>query len=157
MGANQAPNPQSPRPAPAQGRENLALIYQEVLTAITRFRSNRQVASDAGVFRSQMKAAFRAAEAAALASGYPVEDTRLGHFCRRGFPGRVDSQLRAIRSSPIGLGCLCRKSYSAATQRERSSFTASTAFWLAAILHRSPMCWRSSPCAWNWDTVAVIA
>jgi type VI secretion system protein ImpK len=63
-----------------QSRENLALIYQEVLTAITRFRSNRQTATDAGVFRNQMKAAIRAAESAATASGYPVEDTRLATF-----------------------------------------------------------------------------
>ncbi len=80
MGGNQSALPQSPRPLPAQGRENLALIYQEVLTATTRFRSNRQVASDAGVFRNQMKAAIRAAEAAAMASAYPVEDTRLATF-----------------------------------------------------------------------------
>ena len=29
-------------PTQAAGRTNLALIYQEILTAITRFRSNRQ-------------------------------------------------------------------------------------------------------------------
>lgn len=82
MGGNPSPTalPQTPRPAPAQGRENLALIYQEVLTAITRFRTNRQAATDAGVFRNQMKAAIRAAESAAMASGYPVEDTRLATF-----------------------------------------------------------------------------
>jgi len=85
MGGIQAPNPQSPRPAPTPGRENLALIYQEVLTAITRYRSNRQVATDAGVFRNQMKAAIRAAEAAAMASAYPVEDTRLATFAVVGF------------------------------------------------------------------------
>ena len=80
MGGYQPPNPQSARPVPAPGRENLALIYQEVLTAITRFRSNRQVATDAGVFRNQMKAAIRAAESAAMANAYPVEDTRLATF-----------------------------------------------------------------------------
>jgi type VI secretion system protein ImpK len=76
----QAATPQSSRPAPLQGRENLALIYQEVLTAITRFRSNRQVATDAGVFRNQMKTAIRAAEMAATAAGYPAEDIRLATF-----------------------------------------------------------------------------
>jgi len=80
MGGNQSALPQSPRPAPAQGRDNLALIYQEVLTAIARFRTNRQVATDAGVFRNQIKAAIRAAEAAAMASAYPVEDARLATF-----------------------------------------------------------------------------
>ena len=77
---SQAAIPQSSRPAPLQGRENLALIYQEVLTAITRFRSNRQAATDARAFRNQMKAAIRAAESAATAKGYPVEDTRLATF-----------------------------------------------------------------------------
>ena len=80
MGGNQSANPQAARPAPAPGRDNLALIYQEILTAITRFRSNRQVATDAGVFRNQIKAAIRAAEAAAMASAYPVEDARLATF-----------------------------------------------------------------------------
>ena len=80
MGGNAPSTAVSQSPRPAQGRENLALIYQEVLTAITRFRSNRQVATDAGVFRNQMKAAIRAAEAAAMASAYPVEDTRLATF-----------------------------------------------------------------------------
>ena len=82
MGAYPSPTagPQSPRPAPVQGRENLALIYQEVMTAVTRFRSNRQVATDAGVFRNQIRAAIRAAESAAMAAAYPVEDTRLATF-----------------------------------------------------------------------------
>jgi len=78
--ASQSATPQGSQPAPGPSRGNLALIYQEVLTAITRFRSNRQVASDAGVFRNQMKAAIKVAETAAMASRYPVEDTRLATF-----------------------------------------------------------------------------
>ena len=46
-------------------RKNLALIYQEILTAITRFRSNRQTVADAGSFRNQIKGAIGAAEAEA--------------------------------------------------------------------------------------------
>jgi len=82
MGAypSQTAMPQSSQPAPVRSRENLALIYQELLTAITRFRSNRQTATNAGVFRNQMKAAIKAAETAAMASRYPVEDTRLATF-----------------------------------------------------------------------------
>jgi len=67
-------------PAPVQSRENLAMNYQEVLTVITRFRSKRQTATDAGVFRNQMKAAIKKAETAAMESRYPVEDTRLATF-----------------------------------------------------------------------------
>jgi type VI secretion system protein ImpK len=82
MGVNpsQAAIPQSSRSAPVQGRENLALIYQEVLTAITRFRSNRQAATDARAFRNQIKAALSAAESAAMGKAYPAEDTRLATF-----------------------------------------------------------------------------
>jgi type VI secretion system protein ImpK len=69
-----------PGSAPVQSRENLALIYQEVLTAITRFRSNRQIPTDAGAFRNQMKAAIRAAESAAIARAYPAEETQLATF-----------------------------------------------------------------------------
>jgi len=77
--------PQSPGSSAAPGRENLALIYQEVLTAITRLRSNRQAATDAGVFRNQMKAAIRAAESEATSKGYSVEDTRLATFAAVAF------------------------------------------------------------------------
>ena len=77
---SQAVTPQGLQPAPEPSRGNLALIYQEVLTAITRFRSNRQAATDATLFRNQMKTAIKAAETAAMASRYPVEDTRLATF-----------------------------------------------------------------------------
>jgi len=77
---SQAAIPQSPGSSPAQDHENLALIYQEVLTAITRLRSNRQAATDAGAFRNQMKAAISAAESEATSKGYPVENTRLATF-----------------------------------------------------------------------------
>jgi type VI secretion system protein ImpK len=67
-------------PAPAAGRTNLALIYQEILTAITRFRSHRQAVSDAASFRSQIKSAIAAAEAEATRRGYAADDVRLATF-----------------------------------------------------------------------------
>lgn len=67
-------------PAEAAGRANLALIYQEILTAITRFRSNRQAVADAGSFRNQIKTAIGAAEAEATRKGYAAEDVRLATF-----------------------------------------------------------------------------
>jgi type VI secretion system protein ImpK len=66
--------------AQAAGRVNLALIYQEILTAITRFRSNRQAVSDAGSFRAQIKGAIGVAEAEATRRGYPADDVRLATF-----------------------------------------------------------------------------
>ncbi|HMD83848.1 MAG TPA: DotU family type IV/VI secretion system protein [Terriglobia bacterium] len=67
-------------PAQGPGRTNLALIYQEILTAITRFRSNRQAVADAGSFRNQIKSAIGAAEAEATKSGYAADDVRLATF-----------------------------------------------------------------------------
>jgi type VI secretion system protein ImpK len=67
-------------PAQAAGRANLALIYQEILTAITRFRSNRQAVTDAASFRSQIKSAIGVAESEATRAGYAAEDVRLATF-----------------------------------------------------------------------------
>ena len=66
--------------APGAMRANLALIYQEILTAITRFRSNRQAVSDATTFRNQIKGAIGSAEAEATRAGYASEDVRLATF-----------------------------------------------------------------------------
>ena len=73
-------NRQVVSPAQAAGRTNLALIYQEILTAITRFRSNRQAVADAASFRNQIKAAIGVAEAEATRRGYAADDVRLATF-----------------------------------------------------------------------------
>jgi type VI secretion system protein ImpK len=82
MGAFQSPNESSQdsgTPAPA-AQENLPLIYQEVLTVITRLRSNRSTVTDAGAFRNQVKATINAAESAATRKGFSPEDVRLASF-----------------------------------------------------------------------------
>ncbi|HJT89055.1 MAG TPA: DotU family type IV/VI secretion system protein [Bryobacteraceae bacterium] len=56
--------------------ENLALIYQEVLTAIERLRANRQGVTDPNAFRHHTREALRTAANQALAAGYPSEDVR---------------------------------------------------------------------------------
>jgi type VI secretion system protein ImpK len=66
--------------ATGAGRVNLALIYQEILTAITRFRSNLQAVSDAASFRAQIKGAIGVAEGEATRRGYPADDVRLATF-----------------------------------------------------------------------------
>jgi len=66
--------------ATGAGRVNLALTYQEILTAITRFRSNRQAVSDAASFRAQIKGAIGVAEGEATKRGYPADDVRLATF-----------------------------------------------------------------------------
>jgi type VI secretion system protein ImpK len=52
---------------------NLALAFQEVLTAIVRLRFNRQTVSSAEAFRAQMKQALRVAEQEARSAGYKAE------------------------------------------------------------------------------------
>src|SRR4051794_39583928 len=67
-------------------RENLALCFQEVLTAIVRLRSNRQKISDASSFRQQILDALRtAAQDARNRSGYTSEDVKIGSFAVVGF------------------------------------------------------------------------
>jgi type VI secretion system protein ImpK len=61
-------------------RDNLALAYQEILTVITRMRTNRQAVMDAPTFRTSMKAALTAAEADATRKGYTPDDAHLATF-----------------------------------------------------------------------------
>jgi type VI secretion system protein ImpK len=60
--------------------ESLALIFQEVLTAIERFRAGRQGISDAAAFRHASHEALRMAANQALAAGYGSEDVKLASF-----------------------------------------------------------------------------
>src|SRR5262245_11693697 len=50
--------------------ENLAYIFQEVLTAIVRLRSGRQSVSDHKAFRAQIKGALQSAADEATKGGY---------------------------------------------------------------------------------------
>jgi type VI secretion system protein ImpK len=68
------------KPPGGPGRDTLALIYQEILTVISRLRSNRQTVMDVGAFRGSMKAAIAAAEVEATRKGYSAADARLATF-----------------------------------------------------------------------------
>src|SRR5215831_19338720 len=71
----------SPGVLMAQTRtENLALNFQEVITAIVRLRANRQAVSDAESFRHQMREALRLAAGEAQRAGYQTEDIKLAAF-----------------------------------------------------------------------------
>jgi type VI secretion system protein ImpK len=61
-------------------RDNLAIVFQNLLTVIVRLRANRQVINDAQAFRSQMQSALRTAEKEGIAKLYPPEDVRLATF-----------------------------------------------------------------------------
>ncbi|MCC6859263.1 MAG: DotU family type IV/VI secretion system protein [Bryobacterales bacterium] len=69
-----------PQPGPGGGRENLAFLFQEPFTAITRLRSNRQAVGDADAFRAHMCQLLNNAEETARARGYTAEDVRLAKF-----------------------------------------------------------------------------
>ncbi len=65
---------------------NLALIFQEVLTAVVRMRSDRQSVSDAESFRHHMREALKtAAQQACNQAGYSPEDARMAAFALVGF------------------------------------------------------------------------
>lgn len=56
--------------------ENLAYIYQQILTVIVRVRQNRQAVSDANAFRANIQAGLRSAEKDAVKRAYAPDDIR---------------------------------------------------------------------------------
>jgi type VI secretion system protein ImpK len=75
--------------APGSGAtrtDNLALIFQEVLTAIVRLRSNRQELSDAESFRFYMREAIKTAiQEARNQAGYNADDIKMATLALVGF------------------------------------------------------------------------
>lgn len=65
--------------------ENLALLYQEVLTAIERLRANRQGVTDAEAFRHHTREALRTAANQALGAGYQTDDVKFATFATVAF------------------------------------------------------------------------
>lgn len=59
---------------------NLALIFQEVFTAIVRLRSNRQDFSNAELFRTQIVNIIRVGDQVSKAHGYTDEDVKFAIF-----------------------------------------------------------------------------
>src|SRR5260370_2192605 len=60
--------------------ENLALLFQDVLTAIVRLRANRQGVTDANAFRHHTREGLKTPASQALAAGYTADDTRHATF-----------------------------------------------------------------------------
>jgi type VI secretion system protein ImpK len=75
--------------------ENLAFVFQELLTVGERLRSNRQQVSDAVSFRAQIWAAVRQAEDDARRRGYSTDDIELAVF---GVVAFVDESILQLRS-----------------------------------------------------------
>jgi len=73
------------QPAPSRP-DNLALIFQELFTAIERLRSNRQAVSDSDSFRQHIREAVKtAAQEARNRAGYSPEDIRKATLAVVGF------------------------------------------------------------------------
>jgi type VI secretion system protein ImpK len=71
--------------APARP-ENLALIFQELFTAIERLRSNRQAVTDAESFRHHIREAVKtAAQEARNRASYSTDDIRMATLAVVGF------------------------------------------------------------------------
>jgi type VI secretion system protein ImpK len=65
---------------PTRRAENLAFVFQELLTVGERLRSNRQQVADAASFRAQIWGAVRQAEEDARRRAYPTDDIELAVF-----------------------------------------------------------------------------
>lgn len=87
-----------PTPQPtSRRRDNLALVFQNLLTVIVRLRANRQVPSDSQAFRTQMQSALRAAEKEGIRKLYAPEEVRLATFAIVAF---LDESIRTS-SNPV--------------------------------------------------------
>ena len=71
-------NPGSP--ASLRRRENLALVFQEILVGSERLRSGRQTVADPSAFRQQVIDALKMADQQARNQGYNSEDIKLAIF-----------------------------------------------------------------------------
>jgi type VI secretion system protein ImpK len=65
---------------PAHSTDNLALLYQGLLTGIVRIQARRQHVSDAESFRRRTKAALQEVERDAITAGYDGNDIKDTHF-----------------------------------------------------------------------------
>jgi type VI secretion system protein ImpK len=65
---------------PTNSVENLALLYQSLLTGIIRVKGQRQHIPDSETFRKRTKATLQEVERVAVATGYDVRDVRDTHF-----------------------------------------------------------------------------
>jgi type VI secretion system protein ImpK len=75
--------PREPKEAAGEGMhpsENLALLYQGLLTGIVRLKARRQHITDAESFRRRTKATLEEVERVAVAAGYEGRDIRETHF-----------------------------------------------------------------------------
>ncbi len=78
--------------------ENLAFVFQELLTVGERLRSNRQQVADAASFRAQIWTAVRQAEDDARRRGYSTDDIELAVFAAVAF---LDESILNLRTAGV--------------------------------------------------------
>jgi type VI secretion system protein ImpK len=76
-------------------KDNLALVFQELITVGERLRSNRQVVTDPNAFRAQIWEAVKQADQEARRRGYTAEDIELAIFAVVAF---LDESILNLRS-----------------------------------------------------------
>jgi type VI secretion system protein ImpK len=83
----------TPQPQPRR-RENLAFVFQELLTVGERLRANRQQVNDAASFRAQLWAGVKMADEEARRRGYTADDLELAIFAVVAF---LDESILTLR------------------------------------------------------------
>lgn len=79
------PTQRSADPSSQRRKDNLAQVFQEVLTVTERLRSGRQNTPDANAFRNQIREALRAADVEGRKRGYSAEEIQLCTFAAVAF------------------------------------------------------------------------
>ena len=87
--------PQPGSSTAARRNENLALAFQEILTAAERLRTGRQSIADATAFRYQILEGLKAADQQARNHGYHADDVKLAIFA---VVALVDESVLNLRS-----------------------------------------------------------
>ena len=78
--ASQSDNAGAVEPASVRRSENLALVYQDVLTVVVRLRANRQHVENAEAFRANIRGLLKKSALEAAERDYTGEDTRVATF-----------------------------------------------------------------------------
>lgn len=92
--------------------ENLALLYQGLLTGVVRMQAGRQHVTDADSFRGRTKIVLQDVERDAIASGYDGNDVKETHFAVVAFldavvlnsnlPIRAEWERRTLQEELVG-------------------------------------------------------
>ena len=92
--------------------ENLALLYQGLLTGIVRLQAKREHIPDAEVFRRRTIRALQDVERDARSAGYELDDVRDTHFAVVAFldsvvlnstePGRAEWERKTLQEELFG-------------------------------------------------------